>query len=442
VLKDGFDKGKHVVSKAVEVGSNVVDKAVDLGGKAIDKAEELVDVWKDNLDYGKQIDKLGKGDKYSLSLGGDISAEGVKGYAKGKVEVSVGDDGKYTVTADAELGAGLYGQLGASAGGNASIDAGAMLGAGGKVEMKFDSPEEAKRATNTLIRLSSPAAATLMGGQPSKEDMSLLTGHLNAIELKGNGAVELSGKLGVGVQNAANLGLSAKAELKSEMSLRIEFPKGQKPTVSVKEEISGQFEAGAQAGSARVKGVALQGTVKGSALIETKLSVPDNLDTAALLRDPMGTLTKAEMKAVETTSTITAQAEGQVGTKNGGVEAKLVIKNSGAKLLESGAMSDALRGDYGKALDEAAGAEQVEVAVTNYDRYGVSASPQLKAMGFGGTLDFESLRTDKADSPTVSYKGNAKDAAAALMGWNDQQQQQAALNQQVSAGRYSVARKL
>lgn len=144
------------------------------------------------------------------------------------------------------------------------------------------------------------------------------------------------------------------------------------------------------------------------------------------------------MKAVETTSTITAQAEGQVGTKNGGVEGKLVIKNSGAKILDSGAMADALRGDYSKALDEAAGASQVEVSVTKYDRYGVSASPQLKAFGFGGTLDFESLRTDKADAPMVSYKGSAKDAGAALMSWNDQQQQSASMNQLLARGEYPL----
>jgi hypothetical protein len=434
-MKDGFDG-------AVDKGKQLVDKAEDKLVELKDKAGEFVDDWKENLDSDKQIDKLGKGDKYTLSLGGDLSVEGVKASAKGTIEVSVNNDGKYVVTADAELGAGLYGQLGASVVANASVDAEAMLGVGGKVEMKFDSPEEAKRATDTLVRLSSPAVATLKGGAPSKEDMNLLTGNLSAIELKGNGAVELSGKLGVGVQNAANLGLSAKGELKSELSLRIEFGKDKKPSVSIKQEISGQFDAGAQAVAGNVKGVALQGTIKGSVQIETKLSVPDDLDTAALLKDPMGTLPQTELKAVETISTVTAQAEGQIGTRKDGIEGKLVIKNSGAKMLESGAMADALRGDYAKALEEAAGAEQVEVSVTQYDKHGVSASAQLKAFGFGGTLDIASRRTDKADSPMMSYKGSAKEAGAALLGWNDQQQQAAALNQQVTAGRYSMARKL
>lgn len=76
-MRDGFDG-------AIDKGKQFVDKAVEVGGNVVDKAEELADVWKENLDYEKQIDKLGKSDKYSLSLGGDLSAEGAKGYAKAR----------------------------------------------------------------------------------------------------------------------------------------------------------------------------------------------------------------------------------------------------------------------------------------------------------------------------------------------------------------------
>jgi hypothetical protein len=60
-------------------------------------------------------------------------------------------------------------------------------------------------------------------------------------------------------------------------------------------------------------------------------------------------------------------------------------------------------------------------------------------MGFGGTLEIESLREDRADSPMFSYQGNAKQAGSALASFASKQSGLIAMNQQVAAGRYTQA---
>ena len=183
------------------------------------------------VDYGQNIDKLGPDDKYKLALGGSASVEGIKGYGKGSIEVTKITAGKYVVSADGELGGGVYGEVGGKIGASLNAEASATLGVGGKIEMTFDSAEEAKKATQILLKQAASTAVSVEGNQvlpgvgmlagqalaPSGDEMNFLADHTSAVELRGNVAAEVGGC--VGLKDVA--GLFGSAGVKDELAVRM-----------------------------------------------------------------------------------------------------------------------------------------------------------------------------------------------------------------------------
>ncbi|RKH55500.1 hypothetical protein D7V93_22670 [Corallococcus llansteffanensis] len=366
-------------------------------------------------------------------MGGDVSVETGKAYAKAELECTRNDKGEYIVSADGELGAGLYGMIGGSVGAKAKVEGEATAGVGAKVEMKFASAEEAKRAMDTLVRSTGPGGALL--GTPTSKDLEFSMKHVSAVEVRGAAAAKLAGEAGVGVRGAADVGAFAEGSVELQVAARIEFDADRKPSLIIKEEISGSVAAGVEAGlpggqtksgaqKNSVLGQELSGSITGSLTIETKVDMPGNVDPLKLVQDPVGALAdvgKQQLRSLETTATVKVQAEGKAGdVAAGGVEGTFVIKsNAGASLdaLDAKVFDAALHGDFGKAAAASSGAAQVEATVQEYKSEGVSAAPELKIMGNGVKADFSAKTRDVSDTPLFSFKGSAKDAATAISGW-------------------------
>ncbi|MBN8465425.1 hypothetical protein JYJ95_02820 [Corallococcus exiguus] len=464
------EEGKDLVGDVKDTAIEVKDTVVEEGGKAVDALKGKVEEWKESVDYKKSIDNLGPGDTYSLHVGGDVSIETAKAYGTADLQCTRNDKGEYIVSADGELGAGLYGQVGGSAGARAKIEGEATGGVGAKVEMKFASAEEAKRAMDTLVRSTTPGSALL--GPPSAKDLEFSMKHVSAVEVRGAAAAKLAGEAGVGVRGAADVGAFAEAGVKLQVSARIEFDANRKPSMVIKEELSGNVTAGAEAGlpggQARSGvqkdsglGQEFSGSLKGSLTLQTKVDMPGNVDPLKLVQDPVGALAdvgKQQLRSLETTATVKVQAEGTAGAvAKGGVEGTFVLKMNAGEKLDAKVLDAALHGEFRKAAEASGDSTQVEASVREYQSRGVSAAPELKFMGFGGKGEFAAATRDVSDTPLFAFKGSAKDAATAIGGWGTgsgkalggasastasgtaglgEAPSTASLNKQLSAGRY------
>ncbi|MBI3184835.1 MAG: hypothetical protein HYZ28_22075 [Myxococcales bacterium] len=417
-LVDGTQRALQTLGRGA---AGIADAAKEFAGQVLSAA-----------DYRRNIDALGKGDKYTLGLGGSASAEGVKLYGKGQIEVARGDDGKYTVSVDGELGGGLYGELGGKAGAKASAEASALLGVGGKVEMKFDTAEEAKRATEILLRQaavsaiqSSPVGAAVgpvvqATVAPSAEEMRFLTSKVSAVELRGNAAAELAGTLGVREQGIATAGLFGSAKVKGEVAARIELSPGKPPEVVIKQTFSGEVAGGGglklggdDNGSMAFAGGKAQGKVE----LESRVALPAGVDPSSLLSDPVGTIRAAAVQMGESVQhklTVGLDGQGNFLGNAGGLSAEVSFTGKPTEILRSGAVAKALGGDIEGALAAAGEGVPVEAKVVPYTQVGLSLSPGVSIMGFGVGLEVEATRRDVSDTPIWEYRGNAAQAAREL----------------------------
>lgn len=408
--------------KGVELGKKGIDKVVGAATGYINKVRAAVD-------YGKNIDSLGAGDSYRLGVGASASVEGIKGYGQGSIQVSKGSAGKFTVAVDGELGGGVYGELGGKAGVNASVSGAATLGIGGKLELKFDNPEDAKKATGILLKQAAAAGMSgaagplgVLAGQtmaPSEAEMKFLGDHASAAELKGNAAAQVSAALGF----KSVLGATGFAQVKAEDGVRLEF--GKPPKVTVRQELSADLSAsaGAKIGKSKTDGArkqgafGAQGTVLASATVEQSFTLPSSLDLNKLKHDPVGTVKSVASQVAKSEQdqvTFSVDASGSAATKRGGLVATASYSGNANALASSGALQQLFKGDLKGALSAAAKSSNVEVAVTPYENVGVNYQPKVSVMGFGAGVSFDATRKDVRRPPLFEYSGGdaAKNQAA------------------------------
>ncbi|WNG50866.1 hypothetical protein F0U60_47135 [Archangium minus] len=256
----------------------------DTAGEAVDGAADFVTAPLEEAltDEIKKLNSAGD----SLTLSGNLDVKvGPKVGIEGEVGIERTEDGKYQLSAEvtADVGVGLLGS--------------ASLGAGGRMEWKFNTPEEASRAA--LILGKGPAAFASGG-----EDHKFLMEHLSAVEANVTGQVEagVGGKAGTG-------GAEFSASLEATGSLRLEFDKG-KPTNLVKTaEFSGSGAAGVATGLKDKADLNMGGEVSGSVSIETKTP----LDASKLEgKDVLALLTGGESDAAAGPSETSITVEGSV----------------------------------------------------------------------------------------------------------------------------------
>ena len=432
-----LDDAKKVAAQKVHEGVEAVQSGVALletGAKGIYNAgKEYVQGVADAVDYKTNIDKLGEGDKYKLGVGASGSVEGIKIYGKGSIEVEK-KDGGYVVSVDGELGGGIYGEVGGKLGAKVNAEGSATLGLGGKVEMKFATAEDAKKATEILLKQAAASAAQSQNGvlaipgqiaaaaiKPSAEELKFLSSNVSAIEVRGNVAGELAGTLGIKDVAGANLGLKAK----EEVAARIEFTNP--PTVSIKTTLSAELAGsvglrltnGKEGGEANTGGLpGANGKVEVKASVEQKFTLPGNFDKAALAADPAGYIkgvSQSIVKSEEDKITLEIDAQGGVLGSGGGAKTEISFKGKAEELRNSGYLEKILKGDVNGALTALGDKVEVEAKVTPYKTLGVSLAPGISVMGFGVGVELEATRQDFADQPLYEYKGkNATETAQRL----------------------------
>lgn len=433
---DFLGEAKKFAENTVNQGIEGVKQGVQLletGAKGLYEAgKEYVQGVADAVNYKENIDKLGEGDKYKLGVGGSASVEGVKVYGKGSIEVEK-KDGGYVVSVDGELGGGIYGEVGGKLGAKVNAEGSATLGLGGKVEMKFATAEDAKKATEILLKQAAASAVSsqpgvlavpgMIAGQaikPSAEEMQFLAKNVSAVEVRGNVAGELAGTLGVKDVAGINAGIKAK----EEVSARIEF--SNPPTVSIKTTLSGELagsaglrltngKEGHEASNGGLPGANGKIEVKGS--IEQKFTLPGNFDSGRLLADPGGYIKEVASQTVKSEQdkvTLEIDASGGVLGSGGGAKTEVSFSAKAEDLRNSGFMEKAMKGDLNGALTSVGDKVEVEAKVTPYKTLGVSLAPAVSIMGFGAGVELEATRQDMADKPAYEYKGTATDAAQRL----------------------------
>lgn len=416
--------------KAAEQGLATVRSGVD-GVK--DAVTGFVGEVAKAVDYRHNIDALGPDDSYTLALGGDVSVEGVKAYGKGEIEVEKNEQGKYVVSVDGELGAGLYAEVGGKLGAQVGAEGCISVGAGGKMEMTFDSAQDAKKATEILLKQAASTAVTVQGNQmlpgagmlagralaPSAEEMKFLADHTSAVELSGNVAADVSGCLGL--KDVA--GLFGGAEVKDEVAVRIELrdesnlPKTP-PELVLTQTVTGKADLGAglklsgkgesdAGGSAAFAG----GSGEAKVEVEQRFKLPD-VKGGDLLSNPLATVQNAASSMVrseEDKVTLGLDVSGQVAGNGGGVELEASYTGNFNE-LRSAVVDRLVHGDVGGALESLDQKDSLEMSVKPYTTLGVSCSPGISVMGFGVGMEFEAVRRDVKN--TTEFQGSPSDAAA------------------------------
>ncbi|NPD27732.1 hypothetical protein [Corallococcus exiguus] len=271
-----------------------------------------------------EIKKLNSaGDSVSLSGNLDVKV-GLKGGISGEAAIERTEDGKYQLSAEvtADVGVGLFGS--------------ASVGAGGRMEWTFNTPEEAAKAALTLGK--GPSALV-----PGSEGHTFLRDHLSAMEVNVTAEVEagIGGGIGTGTAElSASLGATG--------GLRVEFDKG-KPTHLVKTvEFEGSGAAGVATGLKGKADLSLGGEVSGSVSIETKTP----LDASKLDgNDVLSFLTSAKSDALVGPSETSITVEGSADTGNQGHHFTAEVSGLSDKEVQS--VTDKLKaGKFENAFDD------------------------------------------------------------------------------------------
>ncbi|AGC43438.1 hypothetical protein MYSTI_02109 [Myxococcus stipitatus DSM 14675] len=330
--KAAFEAVKFAAKEGLKLGDKLQNKVHDAALSGIDKG----------LGLDQKIKDLGPGDSMKLSGKVGLALE-LDVDLKGEVGVRREKDGSYVVSAEAGAGVGL------GAGANAHVTA------GGKVEYKFKTAEDAKKGA--LIVAGGAAAATspvlAPALAPRPDELAFLQKNLSSVELKAG--VDASVDASFGVEGGvAGLKAGASASAAGTASYKLEFENGQPKNLvrTTAVELSGKAGVTASmfknlgAGDDAVKGFSgIEGEVTGKLTVESRIPLDAAKvgDMAAFLASPT-TAAFAGPAQTALKGELTGDA-GPVGIKGdfevgglSGDEAKSVL----GKLVQ---------GDFGNAFD-------------------------------------------------------------------------------------------
>lgn len=420
-----------------KVGNEVVGGLLQTSADVVRDPVETARAVKDAASLNRQVDSLKPGEhvKVGLSAEGDVSGVGLKG--KGELEVKHAKDANgqgdgYTVSVNGELGVGLVGKLGGT--GAAEVGGSAFLNGGAKVELKFATAEEAKRAAdiiakstlvgataaaNPMLAPVTGAAANQVLGNPVS-DLKDLGKNLNAVEFKLGIDAEGSGNVGVeGLENAATA--SAKAGINGSLGQtgRLEFKDGQPTKLAVKQ----TWQAGGEAGGSL--GLGLPKSESGSLSLPTNASagakgsfkvefeqtfeLPKDFDAQSLLKDPAGATRQLAQTARAThegklTLTDSREAHAKalgVGGRTGS-EVKVELKGKVQDLANSGAFESAVQGDFAKAYSQLQSTVQAKATVQDKTTANTDLGIGFHAGAAGGEVGLHSERTHLGQEQQLS----------------------------------------
>jgi|GEM_PF-3573355 len=422
VIQETVNKAGPVLDKATDIAAD----GLDLAGKAIqdmpghtplqDIGNDIIggvlqgtaDVVRDPVDtaraigdavnLNKQVDQLKPGESTSISLYAEANGATLAGKAKGTLGVSRSEEegGGYTVSITGEVGAGVAAKLGAK--GAADVGAEAFGTAGATVEFKFDTAEEAKRATRIIAASTAAAGASasnpLLGqgvnqvlGDPMS-DLAGLSENMSAVEFKLGAEASINAELGMkGLPEAISAGASAGAGVNQATTARIEMEGGKPQKLTLKQslEINGNAGASAGVGIPTGGGDSVSVPTKASASasgalkveLEQSVELPEGFSPTDFIRDPKGTAREVGASARDTleaklTLTDSRQASASALGLGGatGREVKAEISGNIQDIATSGAFGSIAQGDVGQALKQLDG--KVDIKATVQDKQTVS----------------------------------------------------------------------
>ena len=435
VAGDALQDGLEVAGDALQTGLDTARDGINRAGEAIHDGIEAVDNAVDNVaNAGRnavqgQIEQLDSAnDKITVTLGGNASVEGGKVAAKGQAEITrTGDNPpRYTVSVGGEVAGGLAGELGARLGGQASLNGEALLRAGGKVEMTFDSPAEAARAVEIMGRQAAVSAANqapgplgFVGGAaadaligPSQADMNFLNDHFSAVEFKGGVAAEAAGALGLQLDETLKIGgLNLKGQVSEDFGLRVEMPQRdangqvtQGARVSLSHELAGGISGGGGLGigdpsqdSGGQLGIGAGGAINGKLTMNQVFELPRDFEAGDLLSDPVGALRNVAGNTREIENSTTLTVGGNVGAagNNAGGEMEFKINANPDQIRNSGAAAQFFTGDFAGAARSIGDGVTMSYKADTIQEHGIHATPELTIMGFGGGVEVQAQLQDR-----------------------------------------------
>ncbi|TNE48569.1 MAG: hypothetical protein EP343_15915 [Deltaproteobacteria bacterium] len=460
-LNELSHEGRKVLDKVAERDlPGALRSARDLVGKGVgtlvDYGSTVAGVVVEKVDFNKQIDNLRDGDRYTISVGGDLHttkerALGAKGEADGFIEIQrLGE--RYVVAVDGQLAASIHPSGGLRKGLTAQVGVDAKIGAGVKLEMTFDTPDEAKRATRSLLQLSMMAGAGVASGvgggvlggaialplgallSPSEEDIQGMRERISALEIRGLVAGQLGSNLGLGVSNVDLAGLVGELDAGTEVALRVEVPPDERPAVLLRQTL--QLGAGthvkagismtSNSGAGREMidpefeprensigpggvdltaglGAGLQGHVS----VETGVQLPDSVPTYQLIKEPLQTLRGLVgdvLEVIPARLSGVVRAGGLLFTRKTGLEAKFLVEGEVVTLLRSGVFQQLRERDFRQALQTLGELLHLRAQVRPYELSGHSLHPTFKMGGIGVGVQ-GGLTSVDYEPPIWEYQG-------------------------------------
>jgi hypothetical protein len=392
-----------------DVAVDALEEIPELANKAIGEVKEKVNKIVDAVDYKKQIDDLGTGDSTRISLGGHAGlGRGRSVEGEGKLEIKRNKDDSYTVSGDVKLAA----KLGIPLPGGGGIDGSA--GAGARAEFTFKDKEQAKEASEALLRTaaigavgsSSPifgkvAAFGLdkLGMGPSDSQSKLLKDNLSALELRGEAAASIAAK----AQMPAGA-LEGQLNGTAQTAARVEFKDGKPPELALSTSVTGSASAGAK-GTSILPDVG--GKVTGTAKYESRYTLPSDFNPTDI--GGYDDALKQTAQSRKDTLSFTYGAEGSVNGKIKGAEASLFFSGKPAEVIQSGALGDLVQGNTDKALGKLGKNVTVEASANTYEAKEFKQGVNAQVAG----IEFNSTQKDYSDNP-ATYKGNGTQTAEQL----------------------------
>ena len=407
--------------------------------------------------YRKAIDELGPNDTHTLHAGANAEVSGIRGAAEGNIAIrrDPDKDGKpqYTVSVDGQLGLGVGGKLGKGS----EVEGSLMGNVGGKVELKFNSAEEAKHAVDAMmataataaVASSTGAAAPLTGAAAHQltkrvfgadaSDLADMKKNVSAITVQGNVAGELSGA----VPGLKDLELSGNAKLQN--AVRVEFKDGKPSAVVLQSTLSaggsgtvsgdlggtpGTAPQGANPGTDPKKGPLrgnLNANVNGSVTVEQRFTIPKDFELGdlasskgreKLVRDSQAKVSFIGNADAGRATSLNAEVASAGIKDNTGVQLKASVEGNPAAILSSGAVGRMLRGDLNGALDRLGQVPvnptqptgdkglKVDLSVNTYEKHVVEGKVSVEQGGNGGGGDLSVTTQDFRDKPVYTYSGD------------------------------------
>lgn len=415
---------KELGKATVRAGDALADapERVDAGADAVvSSARKLWHDLETALDYGKSIDALGKGDSYTLGLGGWAYWGPVFAFADGSIRVAKNAAGNYAVEIEGDAGVGLALDLDVAAGVvGATGYAEGSVSAGAAVEFTVDTAEEAKRAVHDLLRLgiNRKKRRELSTGAELAEAKAFLRRRVSAVEIRGGAALEfMAGLYGPAEGLAARV--AGKGAVAGQIGVRFEFPDGAPPEVVFRESVSASLKGAldfnlslGEAGSVGLSNAKTRGQVSAGLKLEQRFTLPEQVNRNRLLTQPLDTVRQlhAQLRASTRTKAV-VQLESQHKSKFRAVTAEFVGDTSA--LVASGALARAFRGQLHEAFQRAGDAE-VQVNVRELERVGLNKMPKFSVPGLGVIMAIRSFRNDVDDDALWSFSGRAADAGESL----------------------------